>query len=306
MEVTTEALVEALLRAQALEAELATLRPEGLPEPLRGPLPVTPGVQAALAARRGTEFDDVLCLRRASPAAALSLGVSAAALAHEAAGTREAAAQGRSPGGVPSVPGGGLLPAVDPPGTMMEVMAGVALAFRLRNEPRVALLVDDVDDAASGYWHEGLNLAGVQRVPLVVVMDGGRRHALTAAVPRLSVRAPAYGVRAVTVEGDDPRMVLRAVTEAVERARGGDGTQLVEVVPGVEHDPVDRLARLEPGLAQRVTELRRIAADEARAAADEARRAAPAGADAARRSPWSPDTLLPPPWSPPEPLEKSS
>lgn len=306
MEVTTEALVEALLRAQALEGELAALRPEGLPESLRGPLPVTPGVQAALATRRGTGADDVLCLRRASPAAALSLGVSAVALAHEAVGSAEAAAEGRSPGGVPPVGGGCLLPAVDPPGTMMEVMAGVALAFRLRDEPRVALLVDDADDAASGYWHEGLNFAGVQRAPLVVIIDGGRRHPLTAAVPRLSVRAPAYGVRAVTVEGDDPRMVLRAVTESVERARGGDGTQLVEVVPGALQDPVDRLARLEPGLAERVSELRATAAADARAAAHEARSAAPAGAEGARRSPWSPGTLLPPPWSPPEPLENPS
>ncbi|MEQ9569382.1 MAG: thiamine pyrophosphate-dependent enzyme [Longimicrobiales bacterium] len=306
-EVSTATLVETLVRARALEDELAGLRPEGLPGELRGPLPVSPGVQAALAAARSRNPPDVLCLRRASPAAALALGVSPVALAHEAAGTSEAAAAGRSPGGVPGGPGTALISAVDPPGTMIEVMAGVALAFRLRNEPRVAFLVDDADDAASGYWHEGLNLAGVQRVPLVVVIDGGRRHALTAAVPRLSVRAPAYGVRAITVEGDDPRLVLEAIVEASGRARGGDGTQLVEVVPGATGDGVDRLARMEPGLSDRLADFRRRAAVEAREAAEAARAASPPGPEAARRSPWGTGEPVPPSWQPPpEPMETPS
>lgn len=296
-------LVRALIRARALEAELVGLRPEGLPPRLRGPLPVSPGVQAALVAGRRADPRDVLCLRRASPAAALALGVPAAALAHEAAGSSRATAEGRSPGGVPTAGDHGLLAAVDPPGTMIEVMAGVALAFRLRKEPRVALLVDDADDAASGYWHEGLNFAGVQKAPLVLIVDGSRRGPLTAAVPRLSTRAPAYGIRAVTVEGIDPRLVLDAVVDATERARGGGGTQLVEVVPGSDDDPVDRLARMEPGVAEGLPELRRVADDEARAAAAEARAAVEGGADGrslrARQSPWGAGAPLPPPWHPP-------
>lgn len=269
-------LLTALVRATALERELVGLRPEGLPPHLRGPLPVSPGVQAALVAARRSDPADVLCLRRASPAAALALGVSAPALAHEAAGTSSAAAGGRSSGGVPDDPQQGLIAGVEPPGTMMEVMAGVALAFRLTREPRVAILVDDADDAASGYWHEGLNFAGVQEAPLVVVIDASARRPLTAAVPRLTVRGPAYGVRGVTVEGDAPQLVLDAIAEAVERARGGDGTQLVEVVPGTGGDPLDRLVQLDPSLADRLPALRAAADDEARAAADAARAAPPA------------------------------
>lgn len=272
-EIASVDLLAALLRADALETQLAALRPEGLPDHLRGPLPVSPGVQAALVAARRTDPADVLCLRRASPAAALALGVSAESLAHEAAGSTLARAGGRSSGGVPDDPRRGLVAAVDPPGTMMEVMSGVALAFRLTREPRVAILVDDADDAASGYWHEGLNFAGVQEAPLVVVIDASARRPLTAAVPRITVRGPAYGVRGVTVEGDAPHLVLDAIAEAVSRARGGDGTQLVEVVPGTGGDPVDRMVQLDPSLADRLPELRDAAESEAAAAAEAARSA---------------------------------
>ncbi len=269
-------LIRLLVRARALEERLALLRPEGLPDRIRRPLPVSPGVQAAVVASRSpSEAPDVLCLSGASPAAALALGVSPGALALEALGARTAHASGRSGGGVPSVPEGRLLGSVESPGTMVEVMAGVALAFRLKMEPRAAILVDTADASASGYWHEGLNLAAVQRAPLVLVVDGARRQPLTAAVDRLSARAPAYGIRAVTVEGDDPHLVLEAVADAAARARLGEGTQLVEVVPGSPEDPIDRLVRLEPARANAIREMRARARDEAQEAADAASAAPP-------------------------------
>jgi TPP-dependent pyruvate/acetoin dehydrogenase alpha subunit len=165
---------------------------------------------------------------------------------------------------------------------MVEVMAGVALAFRLRMEPRAAILVDTADSSASGYWHEGLNLAAVQRAPLVLVIDGARRQALTAVVDRLAARAPAYGIRAVTVEGDDPHLVLEAVADAAARARLGEGTQLVEVVPGSSEDPVDRLIRLEPSRSATIEEMRALALGEAREAAQAASAAPPPDASDAR------------------------
>lgn len=261
-------LVGLLVRAQAVEIELSRLRPQGLPGRVRGPLPVSPGVQAAIVASRSDPSQpDVLSLSGHSPAASLALGVSADQLAHEALGSREASANGRSGSGVPRLTDGRLIGAVDPPGTMVEVMAGVALAFRLRGQARAAILVDTFDASASGYWHEGLNFAAVQKAPLVLVVDGGRRHALTAAVDRLASRAPAYGIRAVRVEGDDPQLVLDAIAVSAERARAGDGTQLVEVAPGASGDPVTHLSRLDPSLADRLETLRTAADVEARRAA---------------------------------------
>lgn len=261
----TVSLLGALIRATALEAELAKLRPEGLPAGLRGPLPVSPGVQAALVAARRAGPPDALCLRRASPAALVALGVSAESLLHEAAGSPLASAAGRSGGGVPADPAGGVIGAVESPGAMMEVMAGVALAFRLRDEPRVAILVDVADDAASGHWHEGLNLAAVQGAPLVVVVDASARHPLTAAVPRLATRSPAYGLHGVVVESDAPLLILDAIAAAVDRARAGNGTQLVEVAGDAGADPVDRLLRLDPALGAFAAEARAAAEQEVRA-----------------------------------------
>ena len=268
-ETASDDLVRILVRARTLEEHLAPLRPAGLPDHVRGPLAVSPGIQAALvAAGSPSDAADVLCLCGASPASALALGVSPTALALEAVGARSAHASGRSGGGVPPMSDGRLLAGIESPGTMVEVMAGVALACRLRREPRAAILVDTADSSASGYWHEGLNLAAVQRAPLVLVIDSARRKALTAAVDRLAARAPAYGIRAVTVEGDDPHLVLEAIAEAAARARLGEGTQLVEVVPGSDEDPVERLVRLEPSRADVVEELRALALVEAREAAD--------------------------------------
>lgn len=259
-------LLSALIRAGTLEAALATLRPEGLPAALRGPLPISPAVPAALLAARQGDPPDVLCLRRASPAAVLALGVPAAALAHEAAGTVEAAAGGWSASGVPADPARGLIGAVEAPGAMMEVMAGVALAFRLRGDPRVAILVDGIDDAASGHWHEGLNLAAVHEAPLVVVIDASRRHPLTASVPRITTRSPAYGAHGVAVEDADPFVVFDAIASAVERARSGGGTQVVEVTAPAGSDPIEALLAAQPSLAAHLPSLRAAAEAEVRAA----------------------------------------
>jgi TPP-dependent pyruvate/acetoin dehydrogenase alpha subunit len=196
--------------------------------------------------RRPDGSGDVFSLRTGTAAAALAFGLEPEILFRQALGRRKAPAGGRDPGGFPTDLARGLLGPVSTPGTLVEVLAGVALAFRLKGEPRVALLVDDADGSASGFWHEGLNLAAVQRAPFVLVVDAGERRRATARVRRLSVRGAAYGVDAVTISGEDPRAVLETVAGAVERARAGGGTHLVEVERGAAEDPVASLAgRLE-------------------------------------------------------------
>lgn len=214
----------------ALENELAKLRPSGLPEGLRGPLPVVPGLAATLACR-GLDVPggDVFSLRRTSPAVLAAAGLDPELIARQTLGSAGSWASGRDAGGVPGLPGWGLLPAVDPPGTLVEVMAGVALAFRLRGESRVALLVTDAADADSGYWHEGLNLAAARRAPLVLVVHPGRPRGLPGERPGLQERAAFYGVDVVPAPGDDIERLFDAVGAAVIRARSGGGTQVVEV-----------------------------------------------------------------------------
>jgi len=56
-------------------------------------------------------------------------------------------------------------------GDMVPVMAGVALSFKLRKEPRVGLAYVGDGATSTGAFHEGINLAAVQRVPLVVIVE---------------------------------------------------------------------------------------------------------------------------------------
>lgn len=229
-------LLRTLLRARAYEALYREL--PGLPAyPPGDARSIVPGVPAAFALDcRDDGTGDVFSLRRGSPAAALAFGLPPAALFRQALGRRGAPARGRDPGGFPTDLARGLLAPVPGPGTLVEVMAGIALTFRLRTEPRVALLVDDVDGSASGFWHEGLNLAGVRRAPLVLVVDARTRSPLSTRAPTLLARAPAYGVESHQSTAGDPVGLLETLEHAVACAREGHGAQLVEVVAGTNDE----------------------------------------------------------------------
>ena len=156
-------------------------------------------------------------------------------------------------------------------GDMVPVMAGIALTFKLRGERRVGLVYIGDGATSTGTFHEGLNFAAVQRVPLVVIAEYNRWAYSTPpekqfAVKDLAEKAKAYGVPGVTVDGNDVLAVYEATRVAVERARAGHGVHVIEVktyrrkghaehddqhyVPtdeldwwAKENDPVDRYAK---------------------------------------------------------------
>lgn len=120
-------------------------------------------------------------------------------------------------------------------GDMVPVMAGIALSFKLRGERRVGLVYVGDGASSTGAFHEGMNFAAVQRVPLVVIVEhNGYAYstptARQTAVKRLADKAKAYGVPAETVDGNDVFPVYESTLRAVERARRGDGASLIEVV----------------------------------------------------------------------------
>ncbi len=120
-------------------------------------------------------------------------------------------------------------------GIMIEVMSGVALSFRLRGEPRVALAYIGDGGASTGAFHEGFNLAAVQRAPLVVIVENNA-YAYSTPVSRQTaaasfvLRAPAYGVYGDQCDGNDVFAVYAMTRKAVERARRGEGAALLEVI----------------------------------------------------------------------------
>jgi TPP-dependent pyruvate/acetoin dehydrogenase alpha subunit len=134
---------------------------------------------------------------------------------------------GRIPDGVK------LLPRQQAIGAQLPHAVGLAWALKLRRLPAVALVYFGDGAASEGDFHEAANLAGVQRVPLVLVLINNRWAISTpvakqTAADDLSVRAAGYGFRGVRVDGDDLFAVYEATREAVSQARSGAGPTLIE------------------------------------------------------------------------------
>ena len=132
-------------------------------------------------------------------------------------------------------------------GDLIPVMTGVAMAGRYLGQKVVAMTWIGDGGTSTGAFHEGMNLAAVQRAPLVVVLENNQ-WAYSTPVNRqvplrdLADRARAYGVTSYTVDGNDLVAVLRIAREAVGRARQGDGPVLIEaktmrMLGHAQHDP---------------------------------------------------------------------
>jgi pyruvate dehydrogenase E1 component alpha subunit/2-oxoisovalerate dehydrogenase E1 component alpha subunit len=127
----------------------------------------------------------------------------------------------------------GILPMISHLGAMVSTVAGVLVAKRMKGEKgRVGLTCAGDGATSTGSFHEGLNLAAVERLPLVVVVaDNGYAYSTSRerqfACEDLVDRAKGYGVEGYGVDGTDPQACWNIIQQAVERAREGAGPQLV-------------------------------------------------------------------------------
>ena len=112
---------------------------------------------------------------------------------------------------------------------------GVALAFKLRHEPRVAVCAFGDGATSKGDVAEALNMAGVWRLPLVFVINNNR-WAISVPVTQqtaaetLAQKAIAAGIEGEQVDGNDVIAVREAVARAVAKARAGGGPHLIEAL----------------------------------------------------------------------------
>jgi 2-oxoisovalerate dehydrogenase E1 component len=118
---------------------------------------------------------------------------------------------------------------------MMPVAAGYALAARMRNENIVVLTTIGDGGSNVGEFHEAMNFAAVQKLPLIVIIENNQYAYSTPghleyACARLSDRAIGYGCYGTTIDGTDVELVFDTVREYVERARAGEGPALIECV----------------------------------------------------------------------------
>jgi pyruvate dehydrogenase E1 component alpha subunit/2-oxoisovalerate dehydrogenase E1 component alpha subunit len=128
----------------------------------------------------------------------------------------------------------GLLPMISHLGAMIAVTNGVLFARRMRGLRGMVGAACIGDGATStGSFHEALNQAAVEQLPLVVVV-ANNQYAYSTPTSRqfvckhLADKAIGYGVRGHRVDGTDLAACLEVLGEAVERARSGQGPQLVE------------------------------------------------------------------------------
>jgi pyruvate dehydrogenase E1 component alpha subunit len=127
----------------------------------------------------------------------------------------------------------GLIAMVSHLPAMLPVAVGCALAFRIKNEERVAVGWFGEGASARGDTHEAMTFAGTRRLPVVFVCDNNQwaystpTH-LEYATEHVADRAVAYGFDGVVVDGTDVLAVYREAKRAIEKARGGGGPTLLE------------------------------------------------------------------------------
>jgi len=115
---------------------------------------------------------------------------------------------------------------------MAQVATGLALAFKMRREPRVAMTFFGEGSTANGQWHEAMNFAGIHRLPAVFLLENNKFAYSTPQHLEYAVdpvdRAQGYGFPGASVDGNDVEAVFDAARVAAERARSGEGPTLIE------------------------------------------------------------------------------
>ncbi|HJQ21179.1 MAG TPA: thiamine pyrophosphate-dependent dehydrogenase E1 component subunit alpha [Gemmatimonadaceae bacterium] len=129
----------------------------------------------------------------------------------------------------------GFIGQISPLGDMVPVMAGVTLTFKMRSQDRVGLVYVGDGATSTGAFHEGINFAAVQRCPLVVIVENNGYAYSTPTSKQTAARAfvdkaAGYGVPGVRADGNDVLATYEVTKTAVDRARGGGGVSLIELM----------------------------------------------------------------------------
>ena len=141
-------------------------------------------------------------------------------------------------------------------GAMLPVVAGALMARRFRGETGTvgATCIGD-GGTSTGAFHEGLNLAAVERLPLVVVVANNQYAYSTPTSRQFACRdlvdkAVGYGIEGHSVDGTNLAACLEVIGDAVERARSGHGPQLVvgSLLRLVGHGEHDDASYVDPSL----------------------------------------------------------
>src|SRR5262245_36672822 len=119
-------------------------------------------------------------------------------------------------------------------GDSIPVAAGIAMGARMRGRSVVSMAWIGDGATSTGAFHEGLNFAAVQKIPLVVVAEDNKYAYSTPiarqmAIEKIDERAAAYGIPHEMVDGNDMLAVYDVARRMVDNARAGGGAQLIGI-----------------------------------------------------------------------------
>ena len=246
------ALYEHMVLSRQLDEKLIALQREGTVtqhSSARGEEAAVVGAVAAI------EEQDWVFPSSREVAAALWRGMPLAAYVCHAVGRAGASDKGRDPLGPPFWRAAQVVSASPLVATQIPHAVGLAWAARARAQKVAALVFFGEGATSAGDFHSGLNFAGVSRAPVVALCRNNGWATSTPASKQtasdgFAVKAVAYGLRGVSVDGSDVIAVFQAVREARKIAvDGGGGTLIEAVIPGL--DRVDPIARMRGHLEGR-------------------------------------------------------
>ena len=146
-----------------------------------------------------------------------------------------------------------LVPIISSIGASVPVASGIALALRYRGLPNVVFSYFGDGATSRGDWHEGVNFAAVQKLPVAYLCNNNQYAYSTPlskqmAIEHIADRAAGYGIPAEIIDGNDVIAVYDATRRAVAHARAGRGPYLVEcktfrMTGHSAHDPADYVPR---------------------------------------------------------------
>jgi pyruvate dehydrogenase E1 component alpha subunit/2-oxoisovalerate dehydrogenase E1 component alpha subunit len=131
------------------------------------------------------------------------------------------------------LPEKGLYSGIAMLGTAVPVLAGMVFADRFLGKRTVGMTYLGEGGTSTGAFHEGINFAAVQKLPVVVVLEFNRFSYSTpseiqCSAATLADKAVGYGIASAIVDGNDVLAVVEAARRAVSHAREGNGPFLLE------------------------------------------------------------------------------
>jgi 2-oxoisovalerate dehydrogenase E1 component alpha subunit len=240
------ALYEHMVLARTLDERLVALQRDGAIASHASAVGEEAAIVGAAAALRD---EDWVFLGSREFAAALWRGMPLSAYAQHVFGTGRDPAHGRNAPDPPFWRPARVASGSPLAGTQIPHAVGAAWAARTKKADIASLVFFGEGATSSGDFHTGLNFAGVMRAPVIAVCRNNGWAMSTPASKQtasggFALKAVAYGLRGVCVDGADVVAVLSVVREARERAAAGQGATIIEaVIPAQDRDPIERMRR---------------------------------------------------------------